>query len=68
MQSEQWFKDRKTAEKLLRTLCKVTPASLKTLQDAELARTIELLAEVMGQCGQERRERPVTPRRKRRPA
>ena len=36
MQSEQWFKDRKTAEKLLRTLGKVTPASLKTLQDAEL--------------------------------
>jgi hypothetical protein len=68
MQSQQWFKDRQAAEELLRALGKVTPAALKTLQDAELARIIELLAEAMGRCGQERRERPVTPRRKRRPA
>jgi hypothetical protein len=58
MESEQWFKDRKTAENLLRVLARTTPAALKTLQDAELARILELLPEVMALCGQERRERP----------
>jgi hypothetical protein len=59
MESEQWFKDRKAGENLLRALGKTTPASLKTLQDMELARIIGLLAEVIALCGQERRERPI---------
>jgi hypothetical protein len=64
MESEQWSKDRKTGENLARALAKTTPAALKTLQDMELARIIELLAEVMAQCGQERRERPVKKKRR----
>ena len=63
MESEQWFKDRKTGENLLRALAKTTPAALKTLQDMELARILELLAEVMAQCGQERKDRPVKTKR-----
>lgn len=59
MESEQWFKDRKAAETLLRALGRVDAAALKTLQDAELARIIELLADATAQCGQEKRERSV---------
>jgi hypothetical protein len=42
----------------LRALAKVTPAALKMLQDKELARITELLVEIIGQCGNEQRERP----------
>jgi hypothetical protein len=51
MESEQWSKDRKIGEGLLRALAKVTPGALKTLQHKE--------AEVMAKCGQERSERPA---------
>lgn len=58
MESEQWFKDRKVGEALLRALGKVTPGALKTLQDKELDHIIAQLAEVVARCGQERSERP----------
>jgi hypothetical protein len=59
MESEQWSKDRKIGEGLLRALAKVTPGALKTLQDKELDHIITQLAEVMAKCGQERSERPA---------
>ena len=64
MESEQWFKDRKISEGLLRALGKVTPGALKTLQDSELDQIIAQLAEVMAKCGQERLERPQKKRRR----
>ena len=65
MESEQWFKDRKIGEGLLRALGKVTPGALKTLQNKELDHIITQLSEVMAKCGQERLERPQKKRRSR---
>ena len=57
MESRQWFSDRHAAENVLRVLAVVNPAALKTLQDAELTRLIQVLAQVMVDCGHERRQR-----------
>ena len=65
MESEQWFKDRKVAERLMVALGKVTPGALKTLQDKELDHLVLLLAEAAGACGRERSERPKRARRAR---
>jgi hypothetical protein len=65
MQSEQWVKNRKAGEDVLRALGNVTPDVLKTLQDKELERIIVLLGEVAGACGREHSERPKTRRRSR---
>ena len=65
MESEQWFNDRQVGERLLRASGQTTPAALKTLQDHELRRTIELLARAIGLCGLELEQRPTKERRKR---
>jgi hypothetical protein len=58
MESEQRFKDRKVAERLMVALGKLTAGALKTLQDKELDHLVLLLAEAAGACGRERSERP----------
>lgn len=67
MESDQWFKDRKAGEELLRATGKVTPAALKTLQDKELRRILELLSRAIGLCGIELEQRPAKAKRKRGP-
>ncbi|WP_072387080.1 hypothetical protein [Hyphomicrobium sp. CS1BSMeth3] len=64
MKSDQWYDDRRIGEELLRVSAKATPAALKTLNDLELRRTLELLAAAVGLCGLELKERPTKKRRR----
>ena len=53
MDGEEWHKDRKSAEELLKVLGKCSAATAKTLSDEELKRIRELLGAALVVVAQE---------------